>query len=516
MNRMKHSALIISMIGVLVGEGCGGTGYEPQAQPSATREKAAQSKEPSVTTGVSEKAPPSGTPKDIHFPPIKEAQTGNGLQINTVELHELPLVQIQLVIKSGLAADPEKLPGLSKLVAEMLKEGTSRHSSAELAEAIDYLGAHLTITNDQENIYIKMQAMSEHLSQAMALVAEMAMRPRFSPDEIEKLKKRELNRLALQSQNPDFLAVREFFRALYGKHPYSHIDATPEVVKKLTREDLDSWHKNHFAPNNAFLVVVGDVTSDQVVETAKRCFAGWGKRAVAAPKYPEPPTRDKREVIIVDRPQSVQSVIYLGNLALERSHPDYVSLLVANEVLGGSATSRLFSDLRERKGLTYGTYSHISEKAKIAPFSVYAAVRNEVTKEAMSAIMAHLDTIVKEQVPTEELSDRKRYLVDSFPLQIDTSNKIAEMIADLRKYSLANDYWDGYRTQIATVTSEQALKAAAQYIQPQHTVIVVVGKALDIKEALTAYGSVTIVDTEGNVIPQTSPQTIPSDGSSNK
>ncbi len=503
---MSRSVFIIHLIGVvcaLAALACGGPSVEPRTQPSPSRVGEPRAEPGPIAEEAQAQPPAPGSPKDIHFPPIKRSQTVNGLEVNTVELRQLPLIEVQLVINSGLAADPEKLPGLSKLVAAMLKEGTTRRSSARLAEAIDYLGARLSITNGQENIYIKMRAMSEHLDQAMLLVAEIAMRPRFSPAELHKLKKRELNRLALKSQNPDFLAVREVFKSIYGDHPYSHIDTTPAVVKRVTPGHLETWHKKHFAPNNAFLTVVGDVSADAVLKAANRFFRGWGKRRLREPDYPDPPQRKQRQVIIVDRPQSVQSVIYLGNLALERRHPDYVSLLVANEVLGGSATSRLFSDLRERRGLTYGTYSHVSEKVKIAPFTVYAAVRNEGTEEAVKALMAHLDRIVKEQIPNEELTDMKQYLVDSFPLQIDTSNKIAELIADLRIFGLPDDYWDSFRSQIRNVTSAQAQQAAGRYIRPHQAVIVVVGKALDIKDALAAYGSVTIVDTNGNIIPQT-------------
>ncbi|MBN1652976.1 MAG: insulinase family protein [Deltaproteobacteria bacterium] len=505
MIRATLTSFILAFFVALVSLQCGASRVQPETE---ARRPSEPTKERRPYTAAdkknrSEQPPASGAAKDIAFPPIIRSQTINALEVNTVELHDWPLVDIQLIVKSGLAADPEKLPGLSKLVAAMLKEGTTRRSSATLAEAIDFLGARLSIRSDQENIYIKMSAMSEHLAQAMALVAEIAMRPLFSPNELGKLKKRELNRLALQSQNPDFLAVREFFRVLYGDHPYAHIDTTPAVVKKVTREQLETWHKIHFAPNNAFLVVAGDVSSAAVLASANRYFKGWAKRNPREPEYHTPPTREDREVVVVDRPQSVQSVIYLGNLALERKNSDYLPLLVANEVLGGSATSRLFSDLRERRGLTYGTYSHVSEKVEISPFSLYAAVRNEVTKDAMDALMAHLDRIVKEPVPIDELADTKRYLIDSFPLKIDTSNKIAEMVADLRIFGLPDDYWDSFRTQIDRVTQEQALKAAATYIRPQRVVIVVVGKALAIKDALSAYGSVTIVDTDGNIIPQT-------------
>ena len=226
-------------------------------------------------------------------------------------------------------------------------------------------------------------------------------------------------------------------------------------------------------------------------------FRGWRRGEVPTPQYAAPPARTAREVVLVDRPTSVQALIMIGNLALERSHDDYVRLRVANQVLGGSAAARLFMDLRERRSLTYGAYSSVGSAVRIAPFRAMAQVRNDVTQEAMTAFFEHLDRITSEQVPADELADAQLNLGGSFPLQIDTPGKIARLVADLHTYGLPTDYWDRYRTAIREVTSEQALAAAQQYVRPEQALVVVVGPAESLLSVLRAYGPVRVVNIAG-------------------
>jgi predicted Zn-dependent peptidase len=205
-------------------------------------------------------------------------------------------------------------------------------------------------------------------------------------------------------------------------------------------------------------------------------------------------------VILVDRPKSVQSVIYYGNLALPRAHPDFIPLLVANQVLGGSAASRLFMDLREKRSLTYGAYSDVDDRVQVGPFNAFASVRNEVTAQAMAAFSEHLDRIVREAPSDRELADAKRYLVDRLPLRIETPDKIAGLVSQLRLYGLPDDYWDTFGPQIERVTPEAALSAAQKYIRPAKSIIVVVGEAAAVKTALDGYGAITVVDVEGELV----------------
>lgn len=479
---------------------CGGSqsGLPPAAQTTVTKVEVERVEAPAAQQ---KQAPPTGTePREIHFPAITREGTGSGLEVNTVTLRGVPVVQIKLVIKSGSARDPKELPGTAQLVAQMLKEGTTRKNSAKIAEAVDFLGARLGIHNDEEQITIDMHALAEQLPEALALVAELATQPVFDEAELRKLKKRELDRLSLMSQSPNFLARREFWKHLYGEHPYAHIDTTKEVVQRVKRSDLVAFHRRNFAPNNAYLVVVGDVDSQTVMDNANKAFKDWAKRSVPPLEYPAAPTRSAREIILVDRPESVQSVIYVGNLALARTNPDYVPLLVANQVLGGSAASRMFMDLRERQSLTYGAYSGIAEGQQPMPFRAYAAVRNEVTPQAMKAFFEHLSRISSEPAEAAELADAKRLLVDSFPLQIETPGEIAGLVSDLRAYGFPDNYWDGFRSQIQAVTAPQALHAAQQYIRPDTSLVVVVGRAAAVRETLAQYGAVKVIDTDGKLV----------------
>ena len=210
-------------------------------------------------------APPvSGPARDVHFPPIQRTTTANGLEVNVVATHALPVLYVRLVIKSGDATDPAGKPGMAHFVARMMQEGTTHRSSARLAEDVEFLGADLSIGSDEENVYVEMRALSDQLPAALEILADVALNPAFSDAELRKFKRRELDRLTMQLDDPSFLAQREFYRAAYGDHPYAHVDATPESVNALTRQDLVRWHHTNFVPNNAFVVVVGDTTQEAV------------------------------------------------------------------------------------------------------------------------------------------------------------------------------------------------------------------------------------------------------------
>jgi zinc protease len=447
-----------------------------------------------------EAAPASGPARDIQFPEIARATTSSGLELNTVRFGHLPLVYLRVVVRSGDATSPADLPGLAHLVAQMLKEGTRTRTSAQLAEDVEFLGADLSVGSDEENVYVMISALSEHLDAAMAILADVVMNPRFDQRELGRLKNREEDRLSLSSQQPRYLARRAFFRGLYGSHPYANTDTTEAALGRVSRTHLSNWHRANVVPNNSFLVATGDVSPEQVLAASERAFRGWRAREVADQDYPDPPARTAREVVVVDRPESVQSVIYVGNLALPRSSPDFVPLTVANQVLGGSAASRLFMDLREQRSLTYGAYSGVNEMRDVAPFIAFAAVRNEVTADAMSAFMEHLDRIVAEPASAEEISNAQRFLSDSFPLEIETAGRVASMIEQLRVFGLPDDYWDSYRTSIRSVEPAQAHGAARSYIRPDTALIVAVGKAADIVEPLRRYGPVRVIGTDDREI----------------
>lgn len=481
--------------------GCG-----PSATTTTTpSDDETQGAETAETTREPERVPPpaSGPARDVHLPAIARTQLANGLEINTVRTDGLPLVYVRLVVRSGLASSPEGLPGLSRLVAKMLKEGTRRRTSAQLAEAVEYLGADLFVGDDQASVVLQIRALADHLDEVMDLLADMATSPRFDEQELRRLKAREADRLRIEAGDASTLARREFYRAIYGAHPYAHVDLTPQTLDRARRQDLTAWHRDHFVPNNAYLVVVGAVAPEQVQQAAERAFGRWRRRDVAAPQYPEIPARTAREVIVVHRPGSAQSVIAVGNLAIPRSSPDWVPLEVANQVLGGSAASRLFMDLRERRSLTYGAYSSVDELPIVGPFRARAGVGRDPrepdvdrTPAAMDAFMEHLDRIVSEPPPQSEVNDAQRYLSDSFPLQIDTAGRIAMLVSDLRLFGLPDDYWDTFRSQIRSVTPQQALEAARAHIHPERALVVVVADAESVAQPMRRWGPVRVISPE--------------------
>ncbi len=437
--------------------------------------------------------------KDLVLPPVEIADLDNGLQVNTIVADQLPVVYATLVVRSGAESDPAKLPGLSGLVSQMLKEGTTKRSAAEIADEIEFLGADLWASSDEENTYVGVRALAEHFDVAMGILAEVAGQPTFSTKELGKLKRRELDRLALSEREPRYIARKAFYRTLYGTHPYATVDTTPQAVKQVRRQDLVRWHRTHFVGQNTFLVVAGEVDPDHVVEVAQRTLGKWaaGKRAV--PDYGKPPRPKDRNIIVVDRPGSVQSVIYIGNLAIPRASREWIPLIVANQVLGGSAASRLFMDLREKRSLTYGAYSAIAERVDVGPFIAYSSVRTEVTTEAVEAFFEHLERIHMEPPDGQELTNAKRYLSDSFPLRVDTPGKLGELVVELRTFGLPSDYWDHYRNWIRRTSASEAYYVARNNIRPQEALVVIVGQAADFAQSLDQFGPVTVVAPDGEI-----------------
>ncbi len=446
-----------------------------------------------------EQPPPPTPATDLVLPPVQIAQLDNGLEVNTIVTDQLPVVYATLIVRSGAESDPKRLPGLSGLVAQMLKEGTTQRKAAQIAEEIEFLGADLWAGSDEESTFVGVRALAEHFDVVMEILAEVASKPAFDTRELGKLKRRELDRLALAEREPRYIARRAFYRSLYGDHPYGTVDTTPQAVKRVRRQDMVRWHRTHFVGRNAFLVVAGKVDPDHVAEVAQKTLGAWkaGKRAV--PVYGEPPRPKDRNILVIDRPGSVQSVIYIGNLAIQRGNREWIPLVVANQVLGGSAASRLFMDLREKRSLTYGAYSALAERVDVGPFIAYSSVRTEVTNEAVGAFFEHLERIHQEPAGGEELANAKRYLSDSFPLKVDTPGKLADLVVKLRTFGLPGDYWDNYRNWIRKTSASEAHYVARNYIRPKEALVVIVGQAADFAPSLSRYGPVTVASPDGEV-----------------
>lgn len=488
MSRFLRTLLVLALGGLAA---CGGATPEPT--PVAVADTSGGAVEPPPP--AHQDPPASGPSRDVHLPPIVRSTTSQGLEVNVVQDGRLPIVNVRLTFRSGLSRDPEALPGLSRIVALMTKEGTRTRDSAELAEAIEFLGADLEVSTDFDSSTLSIRSTAEHLGAVLDLLADLALRPAFATAELNRLRQRERDRLTVQYDDPTQLARRAFFRMAYGTHPYAHVDATTDSLGHMRVADLRAWHAANYVPNNAFMVIVGSVDPEVASREVERAFRGWRSRPVAPVAFPTPPAPTGHQILLVHRPGSVQSLIVIGNLSIARNDAAYVPLDVANQVLGGSPASRLFMDLRERRSLTYGAYSSVDELVSVGPFRARAAVPNARTEPAMDAFMEHLERIVHEAPSDAEVADATRYLSDSFPLSIDTFGRLGWMVGYLRTFGLPDDYWDRYRSEIRAVTPARALDAAQHFIQPDRAIVVVVGDANVVAGPLARWGTVQIVDT---------------------
>ncbi|MEZ4407536.1 MAG: pitrilysin family protein [Polyangiales bacterium] len=447
---------------------------QPQPQPEVT-----QAPQPEAPRPLHVEVPQPGPARDVHLPAIRRTALANGLEVNLVEYHTLPVLHARLLVRAGSASDPANLPGLASFTGDMLKEGTRRHTSAQFAEAIEFVGGNLSVSTGPDSTVISVSVLKDHADTAFSLLAELLTEPTFPQTEIVKLRRRELDRLERMRTDPGWLSRRAFYAGVYPEgHPYARVDTTAEALNRLTRNDLVNFHRARFVAGNMSLVVVGDVTPEALDPLLARTLNRVRRGTAPAPRFPAPATQTpSRRVVLVDRPHSAQSVVRIGNPSLRRASDDFVPLSVANQVLGGGAASRLFMDLRELRSLTYGAYARTSDTVDVGTWFSSASVRTPATMDALHALMRHLECLTTEPAPEAEMRQTLAYLVDSFPLSIETPGNVADLISGLRLYGLPDDWYDTYRTRVQSVDAAAAQQTAARYIRPAEGVLVVVGTA---------------------------------------
>jgi zinc protease len=442
--------------------------------------------------------PALGPSPDVAFPVAEVATLSNGLEVDFLRAGRLPLLSLVLVVRAGQTTEPPGLPGLADFTAEMLKEGTRRRTGLELMSAIEDAGGSLGVYTDPDAVYLHVEIPTGSAAAAIAALAEMVREPAFPAEEIEKHRAREQARLVRLRADPEYVAEVVLFRELYGEHPYARVDASPEAIALLQREHLVTFHGDRYAADGAFLVVAGDADPPALRPALEAAFGGWRTGAAPDPAVPDPPAQASRRVLLVDRPGSVQSVVRVGWATVPMADPDFLRLAVANEILGGSASSRLFLNLREAHGYTYGADSEIGETARFAPVVVRTNVDTAATGAALEEIVAELRGLREDPAPEEELLARVAYMTRVFPLRLETPLSLAFMLAEQNVNGLPADFWDTYRDALGAVRAEEARRAAERQLHEDRAVIVVVGVKDEVLEGCRALGSVTLTDVDGN------------------
>ena len=441
--------------------------------------------------------PPAPMPvKAAQFPPFQEATLPNGLRLLVVENRKLPVISVQLAFPAGSIYDAAGKAGTADAVATLLTKGAGKRSAEQFAAGIEGIGGFISAAADPDFLTISANFLSADASFAMGLVADAVMRPAFADREVELARTQMLSALQLEQSQPAAIASRFFAKELYGDHPYGR-RATPASVKAITRADLVAFQASRLRPGGALLVFAGDISLAKATALANAAFAGFAGSAAAAPVFKAPPVRTSTAILLVHRPGSVQSNILAGNLTWGPGDARGYGAVVANQVLGSGANSRLFLILREQKGWTYGAYSSFARLKGVGYFQASAEVRTEVTDSSLTELLSQERRLGAEAIPATEFDDAKSAVVGHFPLEVETAAQVAAQVARARLLGLSADYVQTYRQKLAAVTPAQAAAAATAGVRRDASLIVVVGDGAKIRDKLAAIAPVQIVNVDG-------------------
>ena len=442
--------------------------------------------------------PKPGPPPTLTLKPFQHLRLSNGLPVFLYEKHEVPLVQMDLVVKAGAIGDPQGKGGLASMTAAMMTEGAGMRNALELSDAIDFLGADLHVSAGQHTTGVILHTPLAKLDSALALMADVMLRPTFAGAELDRQRKERLTTLMQWRDEPRALASVAFNRTLYGDHPYGRYSIGDEhALRSFTPADVGSFYQGAFGPNNATLIVVGDVTADALMPKLERAFGSWKNVTPSTPSLPKIDQVAERRVILVDKPGAPQSEIRIGRIGVPRLTDDYYALVVMNTILGGSFSSRLNQNLREKHGYTYGAGSRFDFRPLPGPFLASAAVQTAVTDSSLIEFMKELKGIL-EPVPEKELDRAKNYVALSFPGDFQTVADISRRLEELVIYGLPDKYFDEYIGHILAVTQADVQRVAKKYLDPEKVDIIVVGDRSQIEKTIAALklGPITVMNVQ--------------------
>ena len=422
--------------------------------------------------------PPRPLPaRQVNFPPYEVRTLGNGMQVVAVLHHEQPAVSVRLLVRAGAAQDPKGKGGVATLTAALLDQGTTTKSAFQIADAIDSIGGGLGTGAGSDLSFVNAVVMKDSFGTAMDLLADVVHNPAFADEEIERQKQQALSGLQVSANDPDYLASVVFDRLVYGFHPYGLPNSgTAETLASLTRADLQDFHKQYYVPNNMIVAIVGDVTSEEAFGAAERAFGKWERTDVAAVKLIDPPAPTRR-VVIIDKPDSVQTEIRVGQLGIPRKHRDYMAVDLAFKILGGEGANRLHRVLRSERGLTYGASADIQTLKQAGDFVAETDTRTETTGEALRLIFEEYSRLRRDRVNERELGDAQAYLAGNFPLTIETPDAIATQVLNAVFYELPHHEIGTFRERVQAVTPDDVQRVAREYVFPDRLAVVLVGNA---------------------------------------
>ena len=445
--------------------------------------------------------PPPGAPRPLNLPKITEKKLANGLTVVLAPLPNVPKVTAVLTFRSANnASDRDAHPGIAQIAATVANEGTDTRSSKQIKEELRSIGGSLSLFSDADSTTMNATTLSEFSARLFELMSDVAQHPSYPETEVKLAQENTIQQIRAGRADPGFLVNERFQKAVFGNHPYGFVVPDEKSISALTRADLRAFVTKYYLPNASHLIVVGDIDVDKTFAEIEKAFGSWKSGTVPPDDNPPVPKRDKRQIYFVNRPGSIQSAIYIGNVSIPRKDKDYFAIRTANSIYGGSFYSRLTRNIRESKGYTYSPFSSSNTQAKTGSFLAGAFVRNEVTGPTLLEIFYELDRMRVLPVTDEELSSAKEYSTGNFSVELASQGGLAGRINTIYTYDLDKNFINDFRPKIEGLTAADIQKAAAKYFDTYRSAIVIVGDWEKVKDQVTPFGDVTIYDAEGNVV----------------
>lgn len=418
----------------------------------------------------------------------------NGMKIFVVENSKLPRVSMSLILDRDPMFEGEKA-GYVEMAGDMIGRGTTNRPKDKLDAEVDFMGA--TLNSSATSIYAA--GLSKYTEDLIEIMADVAMNPAFTQEEFDKAKEQFMSAIESGKDDPGTIMSNVYSALIYGKdHPYGEM-VTTETVEAITLEDCKAYYNTYFKPNIAYVAVVGDVKTKKVKKLFKKYFGAWASAEVPTHNYEMPASIEKTMVAFVDRQASVQSEIRIGNpIVLHPGDADIDAMRVMNTILGGGSMGRLYNNLRETHGYTYGAYSSFGTDELVSAFTANASVRNEVTDSAVHEFLFELDRIRTGDVTEEEMAEAKAYIMGSFGRSLERPGTIASFAISTARYNLPADYYANYLKRVESVTKEDIKRVAEKYIAGDNLLITVVGKGQDVAPPLERFGGIAYFDIYGN------------------
>ena len=445
--------------------------------------------------------PPPGAARPLHLPKSTATTLAHGLTVVLAPLPNVPKVTALLTFRSATtASDRVAHPGIAQIAASVANEGTDTRTSKQIKEELRSIGGSLSLFSDADSTTMNATTLSEFSARLFELMSDVAQHPSYPESEVKLAQENTIQQIRAGRADPGFLVNERFQKAVFGDHPYSFVVPDEKSISALTRADLRAFVTKYYIPNAAHLIVVGDIDPDKTFAEIEKAFGTWKSGTVPPDDNPPVPKRDKRQIYFVNRPGSIQSAIYIGNVSIPRKDKDYFAIRTASTIYGGSFYSRLTRNIRETKGYTYSPFSSSNTQAKTGSFLAGAFVRNEVTGPTLLEIFYELDRMRVLPVTDEELSAAKEYSNGNFSVELASQQGLAGRINTVYTYDLDKNFINDFRPKVEGLTAADIQKAAAKYFDTYRAAIVIVGDWEKVKDQVIPFGDVTIYDAEGNVV----------------